>query len=663
MARRVKLQRREGVARITLGGAEEAPIGGGFDADLRAGLAQALASAIEDPDTRAIVIRAGLGGWPRAADPITDYAHEAGVPDLAELANRIADAPVPVIAALSGVISGGALALAQAARWRIAQAEARFSAPEFGLGVIPAAGGLVRLAQRSGALAAYEYLTAGVSISAADGMSLGLCDALTPAAGLKAAALGAAQAAAEGGAGLPERPELAEGWRSLEGLARARQRMASGPLARVSARATEVVEAALLLPIEEALDFEAVAFEDLAGDELSLALRHGAAARRATLNLAGIPEGFRPMPVQRVALWNQPDRLALGLLARGLSVQVGASDTARLEAALKTVAEAQVAAEAAGRISAARREAEWARIEPVGTVQGFVETDFMLATPRPEEVPDLRAALPEGAVLAIEGAEPLESELGFVRRQGLVTISAGAPSGQETRLLRLAALLQRDGSIVVHGRGLVARLEAALISAAERAVLAGATPLAVDRALVGWGFGEGPFARLDRIGLEATEARMAAAGQVPGAYLAWLGIEGRTGRAATGLGVYDYRSGEGPQVPSDEAEVLTVLRAEAGITPRRLGASEIVARILAEMAGAGAAALQTKQAHRASDLDLVALLALGFPPYRGGPMFQADRMGLLAVRKRLRALGAEGASAPVTLWDVLIRNGRHFADL
>ena len=47
----------------------------------------------------------------------------------------------------------------------------------------------------------------------------------------------------------------------------------------------------------------------------------------------------------------------------------------------------------------------------------------------------------------------------------------------------------------------------------------------------------------------------------------------------------------------------------------------------------------------------------------GGPMFQADQMGLLATRTLLRALQDEGAPAPVTLWDVLIRNGRRFGDL
>ena len=44
-------------------------------------------------------------------------------------------------------------------------------------------------------------------------------------------------------------------------------------------------------------------------------------------------------------------------------------------------------------------------------------------------------------------------------------------------------------------------------------------------------------------------------------------------------------------------------------------------------------------------------------------MFQADLAGLIATRKRLRVLAEAGAPAPVTLWDVMIRNGKRWADL
>jgi len=665
MARRVRVQRREGVALITLGGIDEGPRGAGFDAQLRAGLAEALEAAFRDPGLKAVVLRAGAGGWPQAEDPIPDYLPSPGAPDLASLAERIAHAPVPVVAVLAGTITGGAMALAQAAGLRLALASTRFFTPEFGLGTIPAAGALVRLARRAGAAVALDVLATPRPIGAEAAMRLGLCDAVASEGTIESAALSEALRVAQLGPDAPFPPRegsITEPGRFLDALDAARARHGGGPLAAVAARAAEVAEAALLLPFDEARQFEAVAFEDLTGAETCAALRHQAAARlRAVARLAGLPEGLQAARVARVGLWNQPDRLALGLMGRGLAVQIGTSEPARLEAAVTAIAEAQEAALRAGRVDAARRDADWERLEPVAGPDAFAPTDLVVAAPRPEELAALRAALPEGAVLALEGAAIQAGELGLAREGSVCEIRAGGPD-LEVQLLRLAAVLRSEGGAVVLGTGLALRLEAALLAAAERAVMAGALPAQVDAALERWGFAEGPFARLDRLGLAAVRARLSAAGLAPGPWLAWLGLEGRTGRAA-GAGVYDYPEGAAPQPAADTEAVLQALRAEAGGTVRQLGATEIVARLLAEMAGAGAAALQGGQAHRASDLDLVAVAALGFPRPHGGPMFQADRRGLLATRKRLRALAEEGAPAPVTLWDVLIRNGRSFGEL
>lgn len=664
MARRVKLQHREGVALITLSGADEAPRGAGFDAALRGSLAQALEAAFGAPGLKAVVLRAGAGGWPHGDDPLLDYASAADAPSLASLTERIAHAPVPVVAVLTGLISGGALALSQAAGLRMALASTRFVAPEFGLGTLPAAGALVRLARRAGAAAALDFLALGRVVGAQAAMQIGLCDAVASEAVIESAALAEALRVAALGADAPFAPRagsVAEPGAYLDALGAARARHATGPLAPVAARVADVAEAALLLPFAEALAFEAVAFEDLTADALSGALRYQAAARHAAqARLAGVLAEGPVARVGRVALWNQPDRLALALLGRGLSVQIGATDPARLEAAITAIAEAQEAAVRAGRADPARREADWARLEPVASPGAFAATDLLLAAPVPDEAEVLQGAVPEGAVLALEGGALGNGDLGLARGAGLCEIWAEG-TGAEAHLPRLAAVLRADGSVVVHGNRLGQRLHIAALLAAERAVMAGATPGAVDRALREWGFAEGPFARLDRVGLPAVQTQLALLGLAPGAYLVWLGLEGRTGQAA-GAGVFGYADGTAHPM-EDEPLVLDALRTEAGLPALRLTAAQIVARVLAELAGAGAAALQGGQAHRASDIDLVAVAALGFPRHHGGPMFQADRRGLLATRKLLRALVEEGAAPPVALWDVLIRNGRSFAEL
>ena len=44
-------------------------------------------------------------------------------------------------------------------------------------------------------------------------------------------------------------------------------------------------------------------------------------------------------------------------------------------------------------------------------------------------------------------------------------------------------------------------------------------------------------------------------------------------------------------------------------------------------------------AQRASDVDLVYLAGYGFPPFRGGPMFYADTVGLTTVVRRMKGFG------------------------
>lgn len=683
MVRRVKVQFREGVALVTIEGAEEGPRGLGFDAPARQALGEALGRALGAPGLRAVVLRAGPGGWPLAADPLADYAPEpaapgpvapAPAPSLAALAECLAHAPVPVVAILSGTIGGGALALSQAVGLRLALSTTRFVCPEAALGVLPAAGSLVRMVRRVGPVAALDFVLAGRARQGGAALAAGLCDALASDGAIETAALTEVLRLAALGDAAPVAPRagVAENpGPALEALAAARPRLlASGPLAPVAARLIEVAEAALLLPFEAALAFEAVAYDDLFGSEVSAALRHLAQARRqAMAGLAGVGAEAPAQRVASVALWNQPERLAGALLARGLALRIGASDPARLEATLTAVAQAQEGAVQEGRLSPARREADWARLEPVAVAASLGPADLCLAAPQQAaELAALREGFApgaEGARLALSGVLARPGELGFERLRGaMAVIWAGGP-GQGGDLRRLAAVLRAEGAAVVHGLALNLRLEAAFLAAAERAVLAGATPLQVDEALTGYGFDAGPFALLDRLGLSAALRRLAVAGHRPGPLLDWLLREGRLGQAA-GAGVYDHSAeapANAPRAMPGEAAALAALREAAGVVARPLAAGEITAHVLAELAGAGAAALQEGAAHRAGDIDLVAVAALGLARHCGGPMFWADRLGLVATRRRLRELAQEGAPAPVALWDVLIRNGRRFCEL
>ena len=90
------------------------------------------------------------------------------------LFSRIARSPKPVIAAVNGAAVGGGFELALACDLRLASPHARFSLPETGFGLIPAAGATMRLPQVVGPGVAREIILLGREIDAARAKTMGL---------------------------------------------------------------------------------------------------------------------------------------------------------------------------------------------------------------------------------------------------------------------------------------------------------------------------------------------------------------------------------------------------------------------------------------------------------------------------------------------------------
>jgi len=87
------------------------------------------------------------------------------------LFQRIAELPMPVIAAVDGHALGAGAELAYAADFRIGTPRTTFGNPETGLGIIAAAGALWRLPQLVGEPLAKEVLLAGRILSAEEALA------------------------------------------------------------------------------------------------------------------------------------------------------------------------------------------------------------------------------------------------------------------------------------------------------------------------------------------------------------------------------------------------------------------------------------------------------------------------------------------------------------
>jgi 3-hydroxyacyl-CoA dehydrogenase len=140
---------------------------------------------------------------------------------------------------------------------------------------------------------------------------------------------------------------------------------------------------------------------------------------------------------------------------------------------------------------------------------------------------------------------------------------------------------------------------------------------------------------------------------------------GRYGQK-TGRGWYRYEAGSRTPIPDPDVLALIERTAVgAGIARRSVSDSEIVERAIYALINEGARVLADGGALRASDIDVVYVNGYGFPAWRGGPMFHADRVGLRAIYDRIVELQATHGTrwAPAPLLAQLAEDGRTFREL
>lgn len=101
---------------------------------------------------------------------------------------RIAELPMPVIAALDGFVLGGGAELAFAADFRLGTPSIKIGNPETSLGILAAAGASWRLRELVGEPLAKEILLAGRVLDAEESLAAGLISAVHASADLLAAA-------------------------------------------------------------------------------------------------------------------------------------------------------------------------------------------------------------------------------------------------------------------------------------------------------------------------------------------------------------------------------------------------------------------------------------------------------------------------------------------
>lgn len=184
--------------------------------------------------------------------------------------------------------------------------------------------------------------------------------------------------------------------------------------------------------------------------------------------------------------------------------------------------------------------------------------------------------------------------------------------GSDPRALGLGWRLGALPVVVPAFKG--ARLIAALEDEAEALVFQGSTPWDVDAAAEGFGFDLGPCAAQDLRGLDRAFARHRAQGHaLP--LIDRMVSEGRLGRKG-GVGWYRYPGGGGRVIDPLIEDLAREEARFAGVTPRPIPEAEIVERLLR--------ALQRTALSLGIEpgiVDLISVMACGFPESKGGLLF------------------------------------------
>ncbi|MBS0281557.1 MAG: enoyl-CoA hydratase/isomerase family protein, partial [Proteobacteria bacterium] len=332
---------------------------------MREGLIAALREAEADSAVQATLLICAGRTFIAGAD-ISEFDKKLTGASLRDVHTAMDAARKPIVVAIHGTALGGGLETAMCGHYRVAVPSAKLGQPEVALGLVPGAGGTQRLPRLIGVEKALEMVTDGKPISAADGLALGLVDALMPEQDLKSGALAfTRQLLADGKSirhtrdrdekvtGVP--PQIFSDFRKSHNF-----RGFEAP-----EEAIKCVEAAVTMPFDHALDFEGRVFLACKDSLQSKAQRYAFFAERKAGKIPGLADDTPVLPVAKVGV------IGAGLMGGGIAtvfanaslpVTIVETDAAALARGLDTIKSNYESSVKRGRISEEEARARFARI-------------------------------------------------------------------------------------------------------------------------------------------------------------------------------------------------------------------------------------------------------------------------------------------------------------
>jgi len=668
------------------------------------GLSTAIDEAARDTSIRAVVIigagRTFIAGADIRGLEQLAWGGASGAPEMHDLLQRIEDLQKPVVMAMHGTALGGGLEVAMAGHYRVAVADGQMGQPEVNLGIIPGAEGTQRLPRLVGLEKAIEMCVSGKPIKAQEALSLGLIDRIIDGDLATGAVVFARDVAARSA-----HPKTRERRDRLPGASAVPAMLAAGKaMARKTRRHMEApvavvdaLEAAATLPFADGCRREREIFFACAQSEQCKALIHAFFAERGVSRVPGVSKDTPVTPVSTVGIVGSGTMgggISMACANAGIHVRLVDTTAAALDAGVATIRKNYDVSVKRGRFTPEMVDQRLSLIRPQVGYEGFGEVDLIIEAvfenldlkkavaadldrlARPACIIATNTSTLDIDVIAASTKRP-DRVLGLhffspANVMRLVEIVRGKATSPETvaTAMAIAKRLGKVGVVVGNCAGFVGnRMMFPYMYEAQFLVEDGATPEQVDRALTDFGMAMGIFAVDDMAGLDvAWRVRQELkqfneSGMRKPLVADTLCEMGRFGQK-TGKGWYVYGD---DRKPVSDPEVLALIEkaaAQAGIHRRSFAANEIIQRTIYALINEGARVLDEGYASRAADIDVIYTSGYGFPSWRGGPMFYADRVGLANVYERVSAFHRELGTRwqPAPLLERLSKQGMTFKE-
>ena len=648
----------------------------GLGYETRVGITNGLEKANADPAVKAIVLTGAGKAFSGGAD-IKEFNSPRAMqePILLSVITAVENSQKPVVAAVHSVAMGGGLELALGAHYRIAAPGAKIALPEVKLGLIPGAGGTVRLPRVLGAETALNMIVKGDPVNSEvlaglPGQKLFDKMAASPESLLDEAIAFAREVAAKGGE-LPlvrhlpcKHPQGPAYFQFARNMVRGMAKNFPAP-----EKCVDAVENATKLKFDDALAKEREIFINLMQTPECKALRHIFAAERAASKIPDVGSDVKPRAVNKVAVigaGTMGGGISMNFLNAGIPVTILETKQEALDRGLATIRKNYESQVKRGKLKQDKYEQRMALLTPTLKYEDIADADLVIEAVfeemgvKEQVFKKLDEVMKPGAILASNTSTlDVDKIAAFTKRpqdvvgmhffspanvMKLLEVVRGAKTAKDVLATVMAIAKKIKKTAVVSGvcDGFIGNRMIEQYSRQAGFLLdEGCTPQQVDKAIEKFGFAMGPFRMGDLagndIGWAIRKRRYQEKPDMKYSKTADLLCEmGRFGQK-TGAGWYDYQPGKRDAIPSKLVEEMVEKhRKDQGITPRKISDQEIVERLVYSLVNEGARIVEDGIASKASDIDMVYLTGYGFPIWRGGPMKYADQMGLFNVAESMK---------------------------